>query len=172
MTVSFFESFLPSTASILGIDEDIHKLQDILSSLPKFSPDRFTRLYILAKAQWRRHEMSHDERDLDKSILQFTQAIFQPFHPVTKHGLNHIVAFFSLTEVILHRTLISRLPVASNIKCCIEHLYYLRDLSLEAFGIARDEVTAWLVGALSLQAQPGSTVLRRNALHTNATSSG
>jgi CHAT domain-containing protein len=102
--------------------------------------------------------MSRDEQDLDKSILRFTQAILHhdPFHPVTKDGPNLIVAFFSLTDALLRRTLNSRPPVASNIKTCIEYFSYLRDLSLEAFGVARDQVTEMLVHALSHQTQPGS----------------
>jgi CHAT domain-containing protein/tetratricopeptide (TPR) repeat protein len=100
--------------------------------------------------------MSRDERDLDKSILQFTQAILHPFHPLTKDGPNLIAALFFLTDALLRRTLMSRLPVAGDIKYCIEYFYYLRDLSLEAFGVARDEVTALLVYALSLQTRPGS----------------
>jgi len=111
-------------------------------------------------AQLRGHKMFHDERDLDKSILQFTQAIlhYDPFHPVTsKDGPNLIVAFFFLTDALLRRTLSSRPPVTSNIKYCIEYFYYLRDLSPEAFGVARDEVTELLMYALSLQIRQGST---------------
>jgi CHAT domain-containing protein len=102
--------------------------------------------------------MSGNERDLDKSILQFTQAILHPFHPVTqtKDRPNLIAAFFSLTKALLHRTHMSRPPVASNTKYCIKYFYYLRDLSLEPFGVPRDEVTAWVVCALSLQTRPGS----------------
>jgi len=107
-------------------------------------------------AQLRRHKMFHDERDLDKSILQFTQAIFHPFHPgpVTKYGPNQIVAFF------FHHTLMSSRPVVGNIKYCIKYFYYLQDLSLEAFGVARDEVTAWVVYALSLQTRSGSADMK------------
>jgi tetratricopeptide (TPR) repeat protein len=126
-------------------------LQDILSSLPIFHPNRFTWLCILAKAQMDRHETSLDERDLDKSILQITQVIFQPFQLVTKDGPNLITAFFFLTCAFLRRTLKSRRPGAGSIKYCLEYCYCLRDLSLEAFGIARDKVTALLVCALSLQ---------------------
>jgi CHAT domain-containing protein/tetratricopeptide (TPR) repeat protein len=114
-------------------------------------------------AQLRRHKMFHDERDLDKSILQFTQAILHhdPFHPVTsKDGPNLIVAFFFLTDAFLRRTLKSRPPVTSNIKYCIEYFYYLRDLSLEAFGVTRDEVTELLVYALSHQTRPGSADMK------------
>ena len=131
-------------------------------------------------AQLRRHKMFHDERDLDKSILQFTQAVLHhdPFHPVTsKDGPNLIVAFFLLTDALLRRTLKSSPPVTSNIKCCIEYCYYLRDLSLEAFGVTRDEVTELLVYALSHQTRPGSadmktslnqmTVLCRELLTSN-----
>jgi CHAT domain-containing protein/tetratricopeptide (TPR) repeat protein len=52
--------------------------------------------------------------------------------------------------------------VTSNIKYCIEYLCYLRDLSLEAFGVARDEVTALLVYALGRQTRTGSADLVTN----------
>jgi CHAT domain-containing protein/tetratricopeptide (TPR) repeat protein len=112
--------------------------------------------WLALHPQLRRHKMSHDERDLDKSILQFTQYILHPFHPVSKDGPNLIAAFFFLTATLLRRTLNSRPPVASNIEYCIECFYYLRDLSLEAFGVPRDHVTALLVRALSLKIAPGS----------------
>jgi hypothetical protein len=146
----------PFTASIVEIDVAISQLQDVLSSLPKLRPNRFTWHCILAKAQSRRYRISRNQRDLDKSILQFTQAILHPFYPGTEDRPNLIAAFFFLTEALLRHTLTSRPPVASNIKYCIEYLYYLRGLSLEAFGIARDKVTASLVYALSLQTRPGS----------------
>jgi CHAT domain-containing protein len=110
---------------------------------------------MLAMNHLRRHVMSRDGRDLDKSILQFTQAIFHPFHTVTKDGPNLIEAFFFLTDALLCRTAMSRRPVPGNIKC-IEYCYYLRDLSLETFGVARYDVTAMLVRSLSLQMRPGS----------------
>jgi tetratricopeptide (TPR) repeat protein len=105
--------------------------------------------------------MSRDERNIDKSTLQITQAIFHPFHPVTEDRPNLIAAFFFLTTALRH-ALMSRSPVSSNIKYCIEYLCYLRDLSLKAFGVARDEVTALLVYALSLQTRTGSADLVTN----------
>ena len=154
--MSRFELFLPSTASIFEIDEHISNLQDVLSSLPKLHPARFTWLCILAMAQLRRHKMSSDVRDLDKSILQFTQAIFRPFFPVTKDMPNLIETFFFLMSALLRRTLVSRSPVASNIKYCIKYFYYIQDLLLQTFGVARDDVTELLVYALSLQIRQGS----------------
>jgi tetratricopeptide (TPR) repeat protein len=155
--VSHFESSLSPTASLLEIDKDISESQDVLSSLPKFHPDRFNWLCILATAQLNRYKLSLDERDLDQSILQFTQAIFHPFHPgpVTKYGPNHTVAFFFLAEALHRHTLMSNGPVVGNIKHSIKYFYYLRDLSLEAFGVTRDKVTALLVDALSLQPLQG-----------------
>jgi CHAT domain-containing protein len=155
--------FLLLTASIFEIDKNISEFQDVLSSLPKSHPDHFGWLCILAMAQFRRHRMFHDERDLDKSILRFTQAIFHPFHTVTKDGPNLITAFFFLTDALLRRTLMSRQPVAGNIKYCIKYFYYLRDLSLEDFGVSRDEVTELLMYALSLQIRQGSADVKTSS---------
>jgi len=46
--------------------------------------------------------------------------------------------------------------MVGNIKYCIKYFYYLQDLSLEAFGVTRDKVTALLVDAPSLQPLSGS----------------
>jgi hypothetical protein len=102
----------------------------------------------------RRFEISYDERDLDKSILQFTQAIFHPFHSATKGGPNLIAAFFFLTVALFYRALMSStMPV--TMKYCIEYFSYFRDLPmpLEAFGVAHNNVTTLLVYAMSRQSR-------------------
>ena len=151
---------LSPIVSILEINEGIFVVQNTLLSLSQSHPDHSYWIHTLATGHALRYNMSHDERDLDKAILHFTQAIFYPFHPVTKDDPNLIEAFHFLTEALLHRTFISR--QLGDLKCCIVHLQYLRNLSLEAFGLKREEVTAFLVLALALQVRLESADITTN----------
>jgi hypothetical protein len=98
-----------------------------------------------------RYTLSDDERDLDTSILLSTHAILLPsiLSTVIKDGPNLILAFYSLTRTFLFRSLNASRP--NDVECCVRYLRYLRDHSLETFGVARDDVTALLVCALSFQ---------------------
>ena len=98
--------------------------------------------------------MSDDEEDLDGSILHITYSIFLPFWPMIQDGPNPITSFSSLTLALLQRAFMSM--QSSDLKWCIEYFHHLRDLSLEAFGIKRDGITASLMRALILQVRLGS----------------
>ena len=154
------------TASLHEIDKLISNHQEIFTSLPHSSHRRSTLLVKLAHLRSERFRSSHDERDLEASILQYTHAIFLPFHHLTEHRQDATVPaiFIQLSRLLVLRSLKSKQP--SDIRSTVEFLRYLRDRSLqdEAFDITpltQNEVTTSLVRVLALQAE----LEHGNAMH-------
>ena len=112
----------------------------------------------LANLRFERFKLWHDERDFDASALQFTHAIFLPFHHLTKlrHDATVTAIFLNLSQFLIHRSRKSQLP--GDVRYSVKYLRYLRDrpLQAEVFGsisTTRNEVTAILVDSLVLQAE-------------------
>ena len=112
----------------------------------------------LANLRIERFKLWHDERDLDASTLQFTHAIFLPFHHLTKlrHDATVTAIFIHLSKYLIHRSRKSQKP--GDVRYSVKYLRYLRDrpLQAEVFGIiptTQNKVTAILVDALALQAE-------------------
>ena len=146
------------TASLHEIDKLISNHQEIFTSLPHSSHRRSTLLVKLAHLQSERFQSSHDERDLDASILQYTHAIFLPSHHLTEHRQDATVPaiFIRLSRLLVLRSLKSKQP--SDVRSSAEFLRYLRDRSLqdESFDITpltQNEVTTLLVRVLALRAE-------------------
>ena len=130
--------------SINDIDKEITYLRDTLSSLSQPSHRHAPLLEALAKALFARYILSHDDRDLETSILHSTHAIFIAF-PLPR---NIISAFYFLTQVVSCRTLKSKL--LSDVACNLKYLYYLRKPAFGSLGITHKIVT-FLVPTLALQ---------------------
>ena len=112
----------------------------------------------LANLRFERFKLWHDERDFDASALQFTHAIFLPFHHLTKlrHDATVTAIFLNLSQFLIHRSRKSQQP--DDVRYSVKYLRYLRDrpLQAEVFGListTHNEVTAILVDALTLQAE-------------------
>jgi hypothetical protein len=68
---------------------------------------------------------------------------------VIKDGPNLISALYHLTRAFLLRSLNVSRP--NDVEYCVRYLRYLRDQSLEAFGVKHNEVTTLLIHALAFQ---------------------
>ena len=154
------------TASLHEIDKLISNYEETFTSLPRSSHRRSALLVKLAHLRSERFVSSHDEQDLDASILQYTHAIFLPFHHLTEHRQDTTVPaiFIRLSRLLVLRSLKSKQP--SDVRYSAMFLRYLRDRSLqdEAFDITpltQNEVTTSLVRVLALQAE----LEHGNAMH-------
>jgi hypothetical protein len=96
-----------------------------------------------------RFHWSDDERDLETSILHSTHAIFLPFHIVTGTDRNIISTLFSLSKALFYRSIKYEQP--NDVMHCIKCFHFLRDPSLEAFGIKRNAITALLIQAMAFR---------------------
>ena len=112
----------------------------------------------LANLRFERFKLWHDERDFDASALQFTHAIFLPFHHLTKlrHDATVTAIFLNLSQFLIHRSRKSQQP--GDVRYSVKYLRYLRDRPLQAevfrlISTTHNEVTAILVDALALQAE-------------------
>jgi CHAT domain-containing protein len=109
-------------------------------------------VYSLAELRWARYELSQDKEDLDKTIVHCTEAIFLPPISRDRPDLNNVFqVFFCLAHTLLGRSQIFNQP--KGVQYSIEYLRYLRRLSLGSFGMFRDNVTSFLIQALSLQVE-------------------
>jgi CHAT domain-containing protein len=137
------------TVSIDEIDKEISHLMETLSSSSPSNPLHPALLSALAMLRSQRYVLSDDERDLDTSILLSTYAILLPsfFSTVKKDGPNPISTFYSLTILFFLRSHSASQP--NDVESCLRYLRYLRDQSLEAFGVIRNDVTASLVDVLA-----------------------
>jgi CHAT domain-containing protein len=139
--------------SIDDIDKEITYLQDTLFSLSRPSHRHAPLLDTLSKALFARYILSHDDRDLETSILHSTHAILLPF-PLPR---NIISAFYFLTQAVSCRMLKSKLP--SDVTCNLKYLYYLRNPLFGRLGIPHKIIT-FLVPTLALQMklEPGTAM--------------
>jgi len=76
------------------------------------------------------------------SILHSTHAVFLRFHNVTETTQISFRLCIPL-EALFYRSLKYEQP--NDVTYCIKYFHFLRDPSLEAFGITRNAVTASLV---------------------------
>ena len=148
------------TASIDEIDTHISDGQHHLSSMPRSHPLHHAILSTQANLHLQRYKLSDDDRDLNKSILQFTHAILFPFHLSTKQpeGPNPVATFFSLSEALFYRSL--KHGQLEDVVYCVKCLHYLRDQLLGTSGVTRNEVTALLIQVLAIQVElePGNAI--------------
>jgi CHAT domain-containing protein/tetratricopeptide (TPR) repeat protein len=146
------------TVSIADIDDTITFAQDLLSR------HSVGGIHLLAMARFTRYKLSQLKEDLDKSILNYTEAIFLP--PVSQHeverSLDVVGLLFHLALALLHRS--EQFDQPEDIKYSIEYLRYLRGLLLAPFNprVPRNDVTTSLVHALATQITLGAVDETRN----------
>jgi CHAT domain-containing protein len=138
--------------SIDVIDENISYYRHSLSPLiPPSSHQRTAIVLRLAILHLYRFLLSDDERDLEISILQFTHAIFLPYHPSAVHDPNLIWTFIFLTRALFHRC--CKYEQTNDVRYCLTYLRLLRNSTPNAFGVTHYKVTNLLVDALALRAK-------------------
>ncbi|KAI0002879.1 hypothetical protein BJV74DRAFT_948948 [Russula compacta] len=120
--------------SLLGIDNDISRLQNRLLTLPRPHPRRSLCLLILAITRLERYEFSDEGQDLDKSIYHSTEVILLPFDAPIALGSYVIEALFSLANPFFFAP------------------------SLETSNVTRSDIKASLVKALAVHVKLDSGV--------------
>ena len=95
--------------------------------------------------------MSHQEDDLHKSILHYTEAILLP--PMFWASHNIFQTLFHIALAFMERSKFER---PKDIKYSIEYLRLLRTLSLDSFNVPRTVVTTSLTRALRTQIRAGA----------------
>ena len=119
-------------------------------SLSRSNPLRAQFVEPYAMSRFARHAFSNQPKDLEQSILYFTEAIFLP-GALDEDGkpVDVIKVFYFLAGAIFQRAEQYRRP--EDIKCCIKYLRYLRGRCSEALNKPRYTVKELLVRAMAIQ---------------------
>ena len=108
-------------------------------------------VHLLAMERFARYQISHEEEDLDMSILRFTEAIFLP--PMSQTGFNCFQTLFHLAIALLERSEDFKQP--EGIKYSLQYLRHLRRFPLDSFDVLRTNITTSLIRALRTQVRLG-----------------
>ncbi|KAH9980701.1 CHAT domain-containing protein [Russula compacta] len=135
--------------SLLKLDEDISKLQNLLLKLPRSHHQRSQCLLTLATIRFKRYMVSHESEDIDKSIFHSTEAILLPFEIPIELDSYVIGTFFYLANALILRS--QEFTQPGDLKHGIKYLRYLRDQSFEVSDLTHSDVKALLVKALAVQ---------------------
>jgi len=111
---------------------------------------------MLAAAYFNRYLHSRQKKDLDRSILTFTEAILIA-PPWDIDGLNIVQTFFLLAQGLQVRS--KDFDQSSDAQPCAAYFRYLRSQPLETFGIPRDDLPELYQFALIYQLMQGLGVL-------------
>jgi hypothetical protein len=142
------------TVSITRIDGRIATIQKSLSLLHRSHPECIKHVQILAVARFTRYALSHQKKDLDNSILHFTEAILLP--PMLRAGpfLNVVRTLHDLAFALLERS--EEFEQPEDISFSIEYLRHLRGFPSDSFDVPRIGVTTSLIRALRTQVRLGA----------------
>jgi len=130
-------------------DAKISSFQHALSLLPRSTPTHASYVYRLATGRLVRYLLSHQQDDLEQSILGFTEAILSLPHPLPFPNINQ--AFHCLTLAISLRAVESSHP--EDVKYSVIYLRYLRGLPHDVHYFLPFPVTPRLVGLLAIEAE-------------------
>src|SRR6266702_2493776 len=140
------------TGPIHEIDARITLYQRRLSTSSRSDPSRPVFVLFLAMTRLKRHMLSSQREDLEKSILRFTESILLPLRSrLDPHGLLILQALFLLSLALVMRSTLSK--QSEDAIYAAKYLRHLRDQPHQAFGFPRHQVTTLLVGALAFQAE-------------------
>ncbi|KAH9059785.1 CHAT domain-containing protein [Lactarius vividus] len=148
------------TDSIADTDYAISSIQDSISRFSRLHPKHITSVYGLAMTRFARYRLSQQKKDLDKSILHFTEAILLPPVSWTRPPFNVARRLFYLAMALLSRS--KDFGQTKDVKCSIEYFQCLRGLPLESFDIPRNNIVALLIQALWVQVELGTGNVTRN----------
>jgi hypothetical protein len=145
---------LTATGSITEIDDEISCYQHILLSIPRSHPLRFSYAQLLGSAYYNRHIHSRQKKDLDTSILSFTEAILiAPPSGWGEDGQNIVQIFFFLAHGLLVR--LDNFDQPGDAQHCAAYFRYLRSQPLETFGTPIDDFKVFFLSALASQLKWG-----------------
>ena len=119
------------------------------SALPRHGPHRPICALSLAELLIERYKLLYQKDDLDKAILYFTDALLSPPLSWLAHGSTIVDALLLLPLSLGMRSEASKEP--EDVISAAKYLRFLRDSEDTLFAVQRQEVTAYLVVALSVQ---------------------
>ncbi|KAH9057548.1 hypothetical protein EDB87DRAFT_1833043 [Lactarius vividus] len=134
--------------SIHEIDSSITHFQQVLATSPRSDP---LPLLCLSSVLFRRHTLSNQREDFDKSIFHLTEAILLPLHSWLEQGTVIFGALFLLARRLVQRSTVSGQP--EDAIYAAKYLRYLRDQPHAALGFPRHWVIASLIDALACQTE-------------------
>ncbi|KAH9179047.1 hypothetical protein EDB89DRAFT_770508 [Lactarius sanguifluus] len=132
--------------SIADIDYDITSLRNSLLLYPRPHSNYITCVYNLANVQWARYRLSQTKEDLDKAIVQFTEAIF-----LLPDSHRIVRLLFRLAYALLFRA--EKFKQLDDLNSSIEYLRYLRALPLDFSDALCNLITPSLIRALAIQVE-------------------
>jgi len=140
------------TGSTTDIDDLISHYQRILASIPRSHPLHFLIVQHLGVAYYSRSVRSRQKKDLDRSILSFTEAIFIA-PPWDRNGQNIIQNLYLLAYGLLIRS--DQFNQSSDAQHCAAYFRYLRSQPPETFCISCDDFKPLFLCALASQVKWG-----------------
>ncbi|KAH9005623.1 CHAT domain-containing protein [Lactarius hatsudake] len=135
--------------SIADIDYDITFLRNSLLLYPRPHSNYITCVYNLAIVRWARYRLSQTKEDLDKAIVQFTEAIL-----LLPDSHRIVRLLFRLAYALLFRSEQFKQP--DDLNSSIEYLRYLRGLPLDFSDAPGNLITPSLIRALAIQVESGA----------------
>jgi len=141
-------SIMTAIGSITDIDDEISHYQRILLSIPWSHPLHFSYVRHLGAVYRNRYLLSRQKKDLDRSILNFTEAILIA-PPWDRDDQNIIETLFSLAHGLLIR--LDDFDQSSDAQHCAAYFCYLRSQPLETFSIPCDISKPFFLSALASQ---------------------
>ncbi|KAH9012803.1 CHAT domain-containing protein [Lactarius pseudohatsudake] len=141
--------------SIADIDHNVTFLQDSLLLYPRPHSNYITCVYRLANVRWARYRLSQTKEDLDKAIVQFTEAIF-----LLSDSRRIVRLLFRLAYALLVR--FERFKQPDGLNSSIEYFRYLRGLPLDFSDALDNLVTPLLIRALAVESEAASGDGTRN----------
>ena len=139
------------TGPIHEIDADISKSRLLLSALPRHHPFRPICASFLALQLYERFALLNQRDDIDKAILYCTDALLSPPPSWLAHGPLIFDALLYLATSLCGRSGVSKEP--EDVISGAKYFRFLRDSEDTPFAVRRQEVTAMLVAALSVQTE-------------------
>ncbi|KAH9047468.1 CHAT domain-containing protein [Lactarius deliciosus] len=137
----------------IAVLDGLIKIVQILLSL--FSRSLFSGIicvHTLAVLRLARYKLSQQKEDLDKFILQYTEAVI--FSPVFWARLSVNILRFRLALALLnYLNRFQNFKQAKDVQIAIDYLRYLRGLPLESFYVHRNNITINLIKALAAQVE-------------------
>ena len=137
------------TGPIHEIDADISKCRLRLSSLPRHHHLFPIYACFLAERLFQRLALLNQRDDIDKAIRYFTDALLSPTLSWLAHGPLIIEVLFLLAYSLCWRSEASKEP--EDVISALKYLRFLRDSEDTPFAVQHQQVTAYLVEALSVQ---------------------
>ncbi|KAH8995796.1 CHAT domain-containing protein [Lactarius hatsudake] len=142
-------------AEVLGpiheIDSSITRFQQLLALSPQPDSRRLFSVLGLAMAQFKRHMLSDQREDLDRSIFHFMQSMLLPHHLWLEHGLLFLQAQFFLASALFKRLELSK--QSQDAVLAAEFLRHLLIQPLQTFGFPRHQAITMLLNVLAFQVE-------------------